>query len=90
LNLLKRRILMGLKKKHLVCVGLFVAVAFLLLVIPLNMTAVGEEAKSTWVWTKENPKPAWWKWDYGKDKPVRGGYIKYAAGRYIGLMNPNH
>jgi peptide/nickel transport system substrate-binding protein len=81
---------MGLKKKHLVCVCLFVAVGLLLLANPLNMTAVGEEAQSTWVWTKENPKPAWWKWDYGKDKPVRGGYIKYAASRYIGLMNPNH
>jgi peptide/nickel transport system substrate-binding protein len=81
---------MGLKKKHLVCVGLFVAVSVLLLTNPLRMTAVGEEAKSTWVWTKERPKPAWWKWDYGKDKPVRGGYIKKAYSRYIGLMNPNH
>ena len=35
---------MGFKKKHLVCVGLFVAVALLLLANPLRMTAVGEEA----------------------------------------------
>ncbi len=81
---------MGLKKKHLVCVGLFVAVALLLLANPLNVTATGEEGKSTWVWTKEKPKPAWFRWDYEKEKPVRGGYIKYAVSRYIGLMNPNH
>jgi len=81
---------MGLKKKHLVCVGLFVAVAFLLLANPLRMTAVGEEAKSAWVWTKERPKPAWWKWDFEKGKPARGGYIKNASYRYVGLMNPNH
>src|SRR5262245_4972617 len=32
----------------------------------------------------------WAKWDYTKDKPVRGGYLRLAATQYIGKMNPNH
>ncbi|MCP4752285.1 MAG: ABC transporter substrate-binding protein [Proteobacteria bacterium] len=47
---------------------------------------------STWKWTAETPKPIWWDWgpNYSKEKPVRGGYLRTAAPRYIGLMNPNH
>ena len=32
----------------------------------------------------------WAKWDYSKEKPVRGGYLRLAAPQYIGKMNPNH
>jgi peptide/nickel transport system substrate-binding protein len=50
------------------------------------------ESKSSWVWTKEFPKPASWKWDesYWPTKPVRGGYLREARYKYIGFMNPNH
>jgi ABC-type transport system substrate-binding protein len=45
-----------------------------------------------WIWTKNNPKPSWWKWgkDYYPEKPVRGGVMHYATTRGAGLMNPNH
>ncbi len=45
-----------------------------------------------WNWTKKNPKPAWWHWDkaYDESTPVRGGYLRQAGARYVGLMNPNH
>jgi len=48
--------------------------------------------KDTWEWTAENPKPMWFNWgkDYWPTEPVRGGILKLAAARYIGLMNPNH
>jgi len=53
--------------------------------------ALGQDkGKTTWVWTKANPKPAWWKWDNDTRKPMRGGYINSASNSYIGLMNPNH
>jgi hypothetical protein len=47
---------------------------------------------SGWVWTKELPKPSWWRWDksYYPEKPVRGGYIQEAFARDVGLQNPNH
>jgi peptide/nickel transport system substrate-binding protein len=32
----------------------------------------------------------WAKWDFSKEKPVRGGYLRLAAPQYIGKMNPNH
>ena len=43
-------------------------------------------------WTKENPKPFWWRWDkeYYPEKPVRGGYYRTSANRSPGLYNPNH
>jgi len=51
-----------------------------------------ENSVAEWTWTKENPKPGWWKWDetYYPTKPVRGGYFRTAVDRYVGLMNPNH
>jgi len=50
------------------------------------------ESKSSWVWTKEFPKPVSWKWDesYWPTKPVRGGILREARYKYIGYMNPNH
>ena len=43
-------------------------------------------------WTDENPKPFWWSWgeEYYPEKPVRGGYMRYASNRDPGLFNPNH
>ena len=32
----------------------------------------------------------WEKWDYSREKPVRGGYYRTAATQDVGLMNPNH
>jgi ABC-type transport system substrate-binding protein len=48
--------------------------------------------KPSWTWTKENPKPAWFTYgkEYWPEEPESGGYLKLAAARYIGLMNPNH
>ena len=82
---------MVLRKKFLLGL-IFVSVIILTLInLPSNLwKASAEEITNTWHWTKENPKPAWFKWDYGKDKPARGGYIKWASPYYIGLMNPNH
>ncbi|MCP4753602.1 MAG: ABC transporter substrate-binding protein [Proteobacteria bacterium] len=40
-------------------------------------------------WGKEEPKP-WEKWDYSKEKPVRGGYYHSASATDVGLLNPNH
>ncbi|MCP4753019.1 MAG: ABC transporter substrate-binding protein [Proteobacteria bacterium] len=56
------------------------------------MAESGTVETDNWTWTKENPKPSWWSWgeDYWPTKPVRGGYYRTAALRYIGLMNPNH
>ena len=43
---------MSIKKKHFVLAGILVAIALLLMTGPLSMTAMGEEEKPTWVWTK--------------------------------------
>ena len=56
----------------------------------VSSPVLGAEETHKWVWTKDRPKPAWFKWDSEKSKPVRGGYIRFASNRYIGLMNPNH
>ena len=62
----------------------FVAAAiFIILTYPAS-------ADTSWKWTEKRPQPAWWQWDVNTEKPVRGGYIHYAATRYVGLMNPNH
>ncbi len=57
-----------------------------------GVSAIGKEQSktATWEWTKENPKPDWWKWDDIKKNAVRGGYLQSSSSRYIGLMNPNH
>ena len=49
------------------------------------------ESKPSWIWTKEFPKPASWKFDksYWPTEPVRGGYLREARFKYIGYMNPN-
>jgi len=66
---------------------------FLLLIfsLPTNHIQAAENTPS-WNWSKSNPKPEWWYWGgkYDRSKPVRGGYLRQAAPKYIGLMNPNH
>ncbi len=69
---------------------------FLLIVTTTVLFSIGITssvvAVEQWEWTADNPKPDWWTWgeDYWSNKPVRGGYFRTAALRYIGLMNPNH
>jgi len=58
--------------------------------IPGITLAKSDSDAPKWEWTADNPKPKWWPYDHLKEEPVRGGYITAAAGRYIGLMNPNH
>ncbi|MBW2061000.1 MAG: ABC transporter substrate-binding protein [Deltaproteobacteria bacterium] len=83
---------MEIKNKYFIGAGVLGMFFLLLLTAPLSTTAAGKDAEiiSSWVWTKDKPKPLWWKWDDEKDKPVRGGYIYAASTNYIGLMNPNH
>ena len=40
----------------------------------------------------EEKYPTWKEWGekYWPTKPVRGGYLRRAATRYVGMMNPNH
>ena len=84
---------MHINKKHLIGAGISLSIFLVLIVIPFGITAFGEGGdESEWIWTKELPKPSWWKWDksYSPSEPVRGGVFQSAATRYIGLMNPNH
>ena len=57
----------------------------------LPMAGMGKEYPG-WNWTKDNPKPKWFDWgkDYWPTEPVRGGYYRTAAFKYIGLLNPHH
>ncbi len=82
---------MGQTKK-LIKAGIGIICISLLLTAALNTVLAGQEEEkvTTWVWTKDNPKPVWWKWEQGTEKAVRGGYIHAASTNYIGLMNPNH
>jgi peptide/nickel transport system substrate-binding protein len=64
--------------------------AALVLAFSFSTTLGLEKSSPTWVWTKKNPKPVWWKWENDTKKPMRGGYIHKVASAYIGLMNPNH
>ncbi|MBW1708364.1 MAG: hypothetical protein JRG97_01800 [Deltaproteobacteria bacterium] len=82
------------EKKTWTKAAIMLAVAGLMIMGIMSFAALAEEkkVKPTWVWTKERPKPSWWRWDgvYSKDKPVRGGYLHVASSRYVGMMNPNH
>ena len=83
---------MSFRKSGLV-LGCLAMLFFLFSVVTPHLAKAGVKSEvEPWVWTKENPKPSWWTWgdDYEKAKPVRGGYYRSAATRYIGLMNPNH
>ncbi|MCP4750472.1 MAG: ABC transporter substrate-binding protein [Proteobacteria bacterium] len=70
-------------------------IVFSLLAMVVGLPVVAGDADRTgngWIWTEENPKPSWWRWDetYYPEKPVRGGYFQVRSTRYIGLMNPSH
>ena len=66
----------------------------LILVVGINLPSLAAQGdkKQKWVWSKQVPKPDWWKWgrEYYPEKPVRGGTLQIAGRRYVGLMNPNH
>lgn len=83
---------MGIWKRSVPRTMVLAVMAAALLVTAVTVMAATRETKSTWVWTKQNPKPVWWTWgkDYEPSKPVRGGYCRTASSQYIGLMNPNH
>ncbi|MCP4751985.1 MAG: hypothetical protein GY866_13910 [Proteobacteria bacterium] len=49
-------------------------------------TVQAAKEKPSWVWTEKNPKPAWWPYDHLKETSVRGGYMRTASTRYVGLM----
>ena len=68
------------------------AILVLLLLTALVLPAMAAD-EPTFIWTKDVPKPSWWKWgqEYYPGTPVRGGgYLRTAATRDKGLMNPNH
>ena len=69
-----------------------VMIAVIILSVPFAGQVLAADEQSSWVWTKEHPKPSWWDWGpkFESNKPVRGGYLRTAATNYIGLMNPNH
>jgi len=83
---------MSLEKKMFLRAGIWGLFILLLLAVSGNITNASQEdsAVTRWEWSKDNPKPAWWKWDHEKGKAKRGGYIHSASTNYIGLMNPNH
>ncbi|MCP4753577.1 MAG: ABC transporter substrate-binding protein [Proteobacteria bacterium] len=66
--------------------------ALLIAGLCISPVAAAPSDSPDWTWSKKNPKPDWWIWgkEYDKSQPVRGGYIRSASTRYIGLMNPNH
>jgi ABC-type transport system substrate-binding protein len=85
---------MGLKEGHVFWICVVVAMAVLLPTISPSLIAKENDSgsSSAWIWTKEYPKPSWWRWDesYWPTKPARGGYLHEARSKYIGYMNPNH
>ena len=81
-------------KKTFRIAWLLICTISLLLIFPFSATVLSKdmEVDTEWIWTKERPKPSWWKWDesYFPTKPVRGGIFQSCSTRYLGLMNPNH
>ncbi|MCP4749868.1 MAG: ABC transporter substrate-binding protein [Proteobacteria bacterium] len=76
---------MDVNGKSSVLRGALVATVCLLLSIPTNSLAKGEDAfgllnKSWMVYDKT----------YWPTEPVRGGYVRSASTTWIGLLNPNH
>jgi len=74
----------GLTRRRLVVLAVvaLLAGAFVL-------AAFGASEAEKGVWDKKYGWMVWGK-DYWPSKPVRGGYYRTAATRYVGLMNPNH
>jgi len=61
----------------------------LLLAVAFALAALAAPDNDKPVWDKQRAWMVWGK-DYWPTQPVRGGYYRTAAARYIGLMNPNH
>ncbi len=74
---------MTIKLKHSFLISIFVTVLMLVLAFPLSMTSFGAAEEKYPTWEEWGPK-------YSADKPVRGGYYRSAAVKYVGMMNPNH
>lgn len=64
---------------------LFLMAGFIAITLA-QLTMKAEEVKAA------EKYPTWQEWGpkYSPDKPVRGGYYRRAAVKYIGMMNPNH
>jgi peptide/nickel transport system substrate-binding protein len=71
------------KMKHIFMKSIIVTVIMLVLVFPLRATSFGAAEEKYPTWEEWGPK-------YSADKPVRGGYYRSAAVKYVGMMNPNH
>ncbi|QQO20599.1 ABC transporter substrate-binding protein [Bradyrhizobium diazoefficiens] len=54
------------------------------------MIGVLSFAEMAWAADESLVRQPWAEWDYGKNKPVRGGVLRVASTQYIGKMNPNH
>ncbi|MEE9515965.1 MAG: ABC transporter substrate-binding protein [Candidatus Adiutricales bacterium] len=74
---------MKFKMKHSFLKSIFVMVVMLALAFPLSMTSSSAAEEKYPTWEEWGPKDS-------ADKPVRGGYYRSAAVKYVGLMNPNH
>ena len=74
---------MGNSKFFLVIVVVLAVGSFFVFSSPFTNKVLGQ--------TQEN-YPTWEEWGqkYWPTKPIRGGYYRRAAVKYIGLMNPNH
>jgi len=77
---------------HFLYLGLFLLLVLALGVVLSAPNAYAAGENTEWKWSKDNPKPEWWYWGekYDTSKPVRGGYLRQAGQRYVGLLNPNH
>ena len=71
------------KMKHSFLKSIIVTVVMLALAFPLSVTSFGAAEEKYPTWEEWGPK-------YSADKPVRGGYYRSAAVKYVGMMNPNH
>lgn len=64
-----------------------------LILVCLTISIVFIFGSGTIIRAQEEEKyPTWKEWGekYWPTKPVRGGYLRRAATRYVGMMNPNH
>ncbi|MBW2063239.1 MAG: ABC transporter substrate-binding protein [Deltaproteobacteria bacterium] len=71
--------------------AVFILALMILFVLPAEAREISK-SKDVWTWARKNLDTGWMEWGrkYWPTKPVRGGYFRRAATRYVGLMNPNH
>ena len=84
---------MKIKKRYRFGLMFIVTAAFISTSLLSALPSLGAEETPKWEWSRRMPSPPkWWSWgkDYEPGEPARGGYVRLAASRYIGLMNPNH